>query len=109
MRMLTQLPRGLPTELWNMDMSQLARDIVDGPKRTAPDGTPLVKIKRTWYSADLVSVGNFLREYHDEEPEAPAAPAKDKAEKLEQLESRLLEGKISEETYERLRKKFEGE
>ena len=33
----------------------------------------------------------------------------EKAEKLEQLESRLLEGKISEETYERLRKKFEGE
>ena len=108
MRLLTQLPRGLPTELWNMDMSLLAKEIVDGPKRTAPDGTPLVKIKRTWYSADRTSVGNFLREHHDQGPGATAAPSRDAATKLEQLEERLLDGKISEETYERLRKKYGG-
>ncbi len=107
MKALTQLPRGLPTDLWNKDMAELASAIVDGPKRTAPDGTPLVQIGRRWYNADHTNVGHFLSEWKGDRPAAPSSDD-ERARKLDQLEERLLEGKISEETYERLRRKYEG-
>ncbi len=103
---LTQLPRGLPTTLWGKDLSQLARDIVDGPKKDAPDGTPLVQVDGHWYKADHTNVGTFLQEYK-EEAAGPSKGASERARKLEQLEERLLEGKISEETYQELKKKYE--
>ncbi len=108
MKALTQLPRGMPTALWGMDMAKLAKVIVDGPRRTAPDGTELVDIKGRWYTADHTEVGTFLQERRDEKA-AGKAPASDdeRARKLEQLEERLLEGKISEETYQQLKKKYE--
>lgn len=105
---LTQLPRGLPTALWNKDLSELARDIVDGPKKAAPDGTKLVQVDGNWYSADHTNVGTFLREYKEEVTSRPSIDVDDRVKKLDQLDERLLEGKISEETYERLRKKYEG-
>jgi hypothetical protein len=109
MRVLTQLPRGLPTTLWGKDMSRLAKEIVDGPKRTTDDGTLLVEIDGHWYTADHKNIGRFLREWREDETrEGPIDSAQDRARKLEQLDERLLEGKISEETYERLRKKYEG-
>ena len=103
---LTQLPRGLPTTLSSKDLSQLAREIVDGPKRTAPDGTPLVQVDGRWFSADHTNVGTFLQEHREDA--GPGVAVSERAKRLEQLETRLLEGKISEETYERLRKKYEG-
>jgi hypothetical protein len=112
MRALTQLPQGLPTSLWGWDMSELARAVVDGEKRTAPDGTALVKLKGKWYNADRTNVGVFVREW--KQPEAPAAPARaattaEKRDlKLEQLETALLEGKISEQMYRELKRKYEG-
>ena len=116
MKVLTQLPRGMPTTLWGKDMSLLAREIVDGPKRTAPDGTELVQIDSRWYNSDHTNVGTFLSEWKEEKKEKkkektpPRPSADDKAlrDKLDKLEERLLDGDISEETYERLRKKFEG-
>jgi len=104
---LTQLPRGLPTTLGNKDLSQLARDIVDGPKRTGPDGSPLVQVDGRWYNMDHTNVGTFLQEHKDADGSRTSGGDTDRATKLEQLETRLLEGKISEETYDRLRKKYE--
>jgi len=101
MKALTQLPRGLPIYLSNKEMSQLASEITDGPKRTAPDGSQLVEIDGTWYNADHTATGRFLQVWKEEVSED------DDAKRVEQLEARLLEGKISEETYERLRKKYE--
>ena len=110
MKTLTQLPRGLPTALWGKDINALAREIVDGPKKEAPDGTPLVKVGGKWYVANIANVGTFLGEWKDE----PSRPSVDhdlteekRKEKLDKLEDALLEGKISEETYQRLRKKYE--
>jgi hypothetical protein len=57
MKALTQLPRGLPTSLWNWDMGDLARTLVDGESRTAPDGTRLVRIDGVWYNADHRKAG----------------------------------------------------
>jgi hypothetical protein len=54
-------------------------------------------------------VGSFLQEWKDEETSRPPLTEEGRAKRLEQLEERLLEGKISEETYERLRRKYEGQ
>jgi uncharacterized membrane protein len=107
MRMLTQLPRGLPSSLIDYDLSDLALMITDGPRKDAPDGTPLVEIDGKWYKADHTKTSMFLQEWK-EPSQARDLPEDERAEKLAQLEDRLLEGKISEETYERLRKKYEG-
>ena len=108
MRALTQLPQGLPTSLAGWDMAELARTIVDGEKRTAADGTPLVLIKGRWYCADRSNVGTFAREWKEPAP-APGGPLTDveRARKMERLETALLEGKITEETYRELKAKYE--
>ena len=112
MRALTQLPQGLPTTLGGWDMAELARAIVDGEKRTTPDGTPLVRIKGKWYNADRANVGAFAREWKEPEPVVVARRSamthEERARKLEQLETALLEGKISEQTYRELKRKYEG-
>ena len=108
MRALTQLPQGLPTSLSGWDMAELGAAIVDGPRRTAADGTPLVLIKGRWYCSDRGNVGTFAREW--KEPEATEGrplTAGDRRKKLEQLETALLEGKISEKTYMELKAKYE--
>ena len=112
MRTLTQLPQGLPTTLWGWDMNELARAVMDGERRTSPDGAPLVRIKGKWYNADRTNVGVFMREW--KEPEAPAPPRSrpmtgdERQRRLDQLEVALLEGKISEQTYRELKRKYEG-
>jgi hypothetical protein len=110
MKILTQLPRGLPTALWGMDINALAREIVDGPKKVAPDGAPLVQVGGKWYVADVANVGTFLNEVKDEPSRSPVdhdLTEDERKEKLNKLEDALLEGKISEETYQRLQKKYE--
>jgi len=111
MQALTQLPRGLPTALWNWDMGDLAKTLVDGESQTTPDGTKVVRIEGIWYNADHTRAGSFLTKWDEptsSEPEAKGpVDEDDRARKLEQLEGRLLEGAISEETYNRLRKKYE--
>jgi hypothetical protein len=107
MKALTQQPRGLPTTLWGKDMAVLAREIVDGPRKSAPDGTMLVEVDGKWYQADHNKPGTFLVEWEEDEAE-PVDAATGRERRLQQLEDRLIEGKISEETYERLRKKYKG-
>ena len=111
MKALTQLPRGLPTVLWDKDLSRLAKEIVEGPRRTTPDGTVIVQLEGHWFTADVTKVGTFMREWKDKEPMRTADTIEDnalgRAMKLEQLDERLLEGTISEATYKRLMKKYE--
>jgi hypothetical protein len=108
MKSLTQLPRGMPTALWGKDMSKLASEIVDGPKRTALDGTELVEVDGKWYTSDHTKVGTFLQEWKDEERTAAPGTVTEEVRqaKLDKLEDALLEGKISEETYQKLLKKY---
>jgi hypothetical protein len=98
----------MPTHLWGKDIAQLGRDIVDGPRKTTPDGIVVVKLYGYWYTADHTNIGTFLREWKDESQERTKVSDDDVEEKLAKLEESLLDGKISEETYERLRKKYEG-
>ncbi len=110
MKLLTQLPRGMPTTLWGKDIATLAREIVDGPKKTAPDGATLVEVEGRWYYADHTKLGTFLMEFKEEKAAAaPEISEDERATKLDKLESALLDGKISEETYKELKKKYEGE
>jgi hypothetical protein len=109
MNALTQLPRGLPTALWDKDMAKLAKEIVDGPKRTTSDGTLLVEIEGNWFTADHTKIGSFLREWKEESVAAVSISDEERGKMLTQLEQRLAEGKLSEETYERLRKKYESQ
>ena len=109
MKALTQLPRGLPTTLWDKDMAELAKEIVDGPKRTAPDGTLLVQLEGAWYTADHRRIGTFLRESKEDGETETSISSEERKRKLKQLEERLLEGKISEETYISLKKKYESD
>jgi hypothetical protein len=112
MKVLTQLPRGMPTSLWGKDMANLAKDIVDGPRRSTPDGAMVVDVDGQWYYADHNKLGTFLMEWKGEKEEkADAAPGMTKDEltkRMDQLEDALLDGKISEETYKELKKKYEG-
>lgn len=109
MMVLSQLPSGLPNELFGWEMGALARAVVDGEKRIGPDGQPYVSIGSGWYSANIRDLGSFLQPWHG--PTARTAAPEDRASRtdlLDKLEVRLLEGHISEETYERLRRKYEG-
>jgi hypothetical protein len=106
MRSLTQLPRGLPSSLIDHELSDLALVIVDGPKRQAPNGTTLVEVDGKWYTADHRRTSTFLQLWKDDST-TYGDPDDERQRKLEQLEERLLDGSISEETYERLRKKYE--
>lgn len=59
------LPGGVPPSLWNYNKDQLAQAIVDGEKRSADSGMPLVKIGDKWYYNDSGDIVTFLREYKD--------------------------------------------
>ena len=59
------LPGGVPPSLWNHNREQMAEAIVDGEKRTADSGMPLVKIGDKWYYNDSGDIVTFLREYKD--------------------------------------------
>lgn len=109
MKALTAMPRGLPTTLWGKDITELGREIVDGPKKKASDGTLLVQIDERWYTADHSQAGAFLIEWKEEAPEdiSDEKIEQDRLDKLEKLENALLEGNISEDMYERLKKKYE--
>jgi hypothetical protein len=110
MNTLTQLPRGLPTTLWGKDIATLASNIVDGPKKIAPDGTPLAKVENRWYCVDRKRIGTFLTEWREETPlpsKSSESIAEDRSKKLDKLEDALLEGKISEETYYSLKEKYD--
>ena len=108
MKALTQLPQGLPNKLMGWDLSDLARAIVDGEKSTTPDGAEVVKIDQWWFTSNHVQIGTFLQEWSTDASTTSDLNDVERERKLKQLEDLLLEGDISEETYERLRAKYEG-
>jgi len=63
MKVLTQLPQGLPNSLMGLDMGELARAIVDGERRISSNGVQIVNISGKWYNADRRNLGVFLREW----------------------------------------------
>ena len=89
-------------------MVVLARAILSGERRTLDDGTELVEIDGRWYNADRTNAGRFMRE-HKVTLEPKTGPSDDRAamDKLEKLEEALLEGRISEQTYQDLKAKYE--
>ncbi len=109
-RALTQLPQGLPSSLASWDIDELARAFTEGEARTAPDGTPLVKLGGAWYNADRTDPGAFAREWRGAGPAAAAGSRSEAGDvaRLEKLESALLDGRVSEETYRELKRKYEG-
>jgi hypothetical protein len=104
---LFQMPRGMPHTLTGWDYEKLAKAIIEGDKWLTEDGTPLVRIKNRWYIADRTNVGNFLQEWKPREKSVAEMTKAERAGRLEMLETALLEGRISEETYEHLVKKYE--
>ena len=106
MNALTAMPRGLPTTLWGKDIAKLGREIVDGPKKEAPDGTLLVQVDGRWYAADHTRPVAFLIEWKEDAPEEVTDEMTEQ-DRLEKLENALLEGNISEEMYERLKQNYE--
>ena len=107
MKALTQLPSGLSNTLMRWDFGELAGAVVDGERMQSPDGRPLVRIGNEWYHADPNRPMDFLREWSPPPERTPKAIYGEER-KLAMLEAGLLSGRISEETYERLRRKFGG-
>jgi len=109
MKGLTAMPRGLPTSLWGKDIPELARQIVDGPKKKTRDGTMIVEIDGKWYNADHTNGSSFLLEGKEDASGGASGDITqlEREERLAKLEDALLEGNISEEMYERLKNKYQ--
>jgi hypothetical protein len=111
-RALMNLPQGLPPALRGMEVVDLANMVIDGEKRSTPAGAPLVKIKGAWYHADRNAPDSYMKEW--QEPPSRAAPAaapvlKSREEKIARLDALLASGKVTEETYRELKRKYEAE
>jgi hypothetical protein len=132
---MLKIPGGLNRHLMGYDMWDLAEMIVDGEVSLAPNGKPTVTIGGRRYYSDPDDLRTFLTEVdggEEEEEEPPVARGKKKRrtaeatkagagaeaevseeekrrQTLEKLDQRLIDGDISEETYERLRKKYGGD
>ena len=59
---IKNLPEGLPRSLWGWDWNELANAVATGERAMSPDGIPMVKVKGTWYYADLEDMDTFLQE-----------------------------------------------
>lgn len=111
-RALMNLPQGLPLELRGMEIVELATAIMDGEKRATPAGAPLVRLKGKWYHADREAPDTYMKEWQEPpaRAEAKAAPVlKSREEKMARLDALLASGKVTKETYEELKRKYESE
>jgi len=106
MRSLTQLPRGLPSSLSSRSMEDLATDIVDGTKGRADDGRPVVNINGRWYYCDGLDPETYMREW-EAKPARPSLSASERDVRLNKINDLLIDGKISEETYKKLREEID--
>jgi len=117
-----RLPYGIPSaELKDRDWNELASALATGQKRTLPDGREVTAIGGRWYYSDPGDSSTFLKEHGAKPKEEPkkvarpaaaataAAPTVDKATLLAKLEERFIMGEISEQAYEKLRKKYKSE
>ena len=68
---IKSIPKGFPISLQSWEVQKLAKAIVEGERKEAPDGTELVRIKNKWYNADISNPGEFMREWKDPETRAP--------------------------------------
>jgi hypothetical protein len=59
---LSSLPRGLPSSLAGMDLSELVEKVARAEQRTGPDGETLVKVAKRWYYGDEKDPSTFLQE-----------------------------------------------
>jgi predicted GH43/DUF377 family glycosyl hydrolase len=62
-QLISSLPRGLPSSLWGMENRELARQVLQGERRTGDEGERLVRLGKRWYFADPEDVGTFLQPY----------------------------------------------
>ena len=109
---LGRLPYGIPAaELKDREWTWLASALATGQKKETPDGREVTLIEGRWYFSDVKDASSFLTE-HGARPRAEpkkvaTALTMDRATIMAKLEERLVMGEISEETYEKLRAKYE--
>jgi hypothetical protein len=106
-----RMPYGIPSaELKNKDWNELAAMLATEQKKTLPDGREVTAVGGRWYYSDPGDSSTFLKEHGAKltaEARKPSVPTMDKATILAKLEERLAMGEISEETYNKLREKYE--
>jgi hypothetical protein len=108
-----RLPYGIPAaELKDKEWTWLAAALATGQKKDTPDGREVTLIEGRWYYSDVKDASSFLTE-HGARPKVEVkkttVPTMDRATILAKLEERLAMGEISEETYNKLRKKYESD
>jgi len=62
-QVLTNLPRGLPSSLWGMEIDELVSAIMKAKYGLTPKGYPIMKIKDRWYRADIDDLSTYLQPY----------------------------------------------
>jgi len=107
-----RLPYGIPVaELKDREWTWLAAALATGQERDTPEGREVTLIEGRWYFSDVKDSSTFLTE-HGARPKAELKRAivqtMDRATILAKLDERLAMGEISEETYNNLRRKYEG-
>jgi hypothetical protein len=63
LKMLSSLPRGLPSTLWGMEMEELAGEVSRAERSISSEGDLLIKLRGKWYFGDPKDIGNFLQLY----------------------------------------------
>jgi len=63
LRVLSSLPRGLPSTLWGMNMDELAEEVSRAERSMSSEGEPLIKVRGKRYYGDPKDIGNFLQLY----------------------------------------------
>jgi hypothetical protein len=113
-----RLPYGIPAaDLKGLDWNDLAALLAMGQKKTLLDGHETTLVKGKWYYSDPGDSSTFLKEHGAipkaeprKEAAAPAvAPTVDRATLMAKLDERYIMGEISEQAYERLKRKYSEE
>lgn len=63
MKVLTNLPRGVPSSLWGFEIDELAQEILNAEYGLTTKGAPIVRIKNKWYRGDIEDVSTYLQAY----------------------------------------------
>ena len=66
LKVLTNLPRGVPSSLWGFEIDELAQTILDAEYALTVRGAPILTIKGKWYYGDFEDISTFLRSYDGE-------------------------------------------
>ncbi len=104
-----RLPYGIPSkELQDREWVDLADALATGPKKLVHDGQEITGIDGRWYFSDADDSSTFLKEHGAKVKEVakPIEPTMDNEALLKKLEERFIMGEISEESYQKLVKKY---